>query len=168
MSDNSNNAMKIQPSFTDLPPDEAMDDRVRRLKTPKDCLIFMKNAADRGRPDLAQQARRQAIRLRAHENEPKTPLERAWFEALHAYEDVLAHRNGGPIRASNIRPLLKKHGAREAIERALAADGESSTYELLKAVGLQDLSFESMVMRFPQEFSAGVTDRAKASLASWA
>jgi hypothetical protein len=38
---------------------------------------------------------------------------------------------------------------------------------MLKANGLQDLSFESTVMRFPQEFSADILERARASLAAW-
>lgn len=152
------------PDFT---PVQVSDDRVRRLKTPKDCQIFMKNVSERGRPDLARQARRHAIDLRTEQNEPKTPLERAWFEALHACEEAQAERDGGPVKASRTRQLLKKHGVRGAIERAMAADGESSAYEMLRSLGLQELAFENAVLRFPEEFSPEVMQRAKANLAAW-
>lgn len=166
MTTHSSDTAGAEPRAGAAAPSGITDDRVRRLKTPKDCQIFMKNAAERGRPDLAAQARRQAILLRTDQSAPNTPLERAWYESLHAREDILT-KNGAPIRANRIRPFLKKYGAKGAIERALAADSESSTYELLKAAGLHDLSFESTVVRFPDEFATGVVDRAKANLAAW-
>src|SRR5688572_14442846 len=100
MSDESNVAEKIESPSSSSTPLDLLDARVRRLKTPKDCVIFMKNVSERGRPDLAQQARRWAIFLRTEQNEPQSELERAWLEALHAQEDVIAHRDRKPIRAN--------------------------------------------------------------------
>lgn len=42
-----------------------MNERIKNLKTPKDCEIFAKNATDRNHPELAIQARQQAVKLRA-------------------------------------------------------------------------------------------------------
>lgn len=42
-----------------------MDDRIKRIKTPEDCEKFARNAIERDRPDLAVEAGRRAIELRA-------------------------------------------------------------------------------------------------------
>ena len=42
-----------------------VDYRIMKLKTPKDCDIFAKNAEEHGRSDLAKEARQKAADLRA-------------------------------------------------------------------------------------------------------
>jgi hypothetical protein len=39
-----------------------MDEKVKKLKTPEDCLQFIKNVRDK-KPELARQARRRAVEL---------------------------------------------------------------------------------------------------------
>ena len=49
-----------------------MDERVARLKSPEDCEQFAKNVEERGKPELALQARRRALELRAEQRGAKT------------------------------------------------------------------------------------------------
>lgn len=49
-----------------------MDDRVKKLDTPKKCAIFAKNCSERGREDLAQQAKERAVQLRAQAHGAET------------------------------------------------------------------------------------------------
>lgn len=42
-----------------------MDPRVAKLKTPKECETFAKNARERGGPQLADEARQRAVQIRA-------------------------------------------------------------------------------------------------------
>ena len=71
-----------------------MDDRVSRLKTPKECENFARNALRLGGQDLATQAKQQAVKLRAAQYGATTDAERECLEAVYAYEEVLTTRNG--------------------------------------------------------------------------
>lgn len=44
-----------------------MDERVKRIKTAEKCEIFARNAENRGRPDLAREAKIRAVEIRAAE-----------------------------------------------------------------------------------------------------
>ena len=66
-----------------------MDERVRNLKTPEQCEIFARNATERDRPDLADEARVRGVQLRAESYGAKTDAEREAIQAIYAYEEVL-------------------------------------------------------------------------------
>ena len=88
-----------------------MDERVARLKTPEECERFAKNAIERNRRDLADEARKRAVELRAMAYGAKSEAERECLEAIYAYEEVLTSRNGRRTHASRtwqngIRPSL--------------------------------------------------------------
>lgn len=56
-----------------------MDDRVAVLKSPEECERFAKNALERNRRDLADEARKRAVGLRA---DPMAPRHRRSASAL--------------------------------------------------------------------------------------
>jgi hypothetical protein len=70
-----------------------MDARVMKLRTPAECAEFEKNALALGRNDLAIDARKRAIELRAEGQGAATRAEQESLEAVYAYEKVLAARN---------------------------------------------------------------------------
>ena len=61
-----------------------MDERIARLKAPEDCEQFAINVEERGKPDLAREARRRAVELRAATHGAETAAEREAFEAVYA------------------------------------------------------------------------------------
>ena len=63
-----------------------MDERVKKINSPKKCEIFAKNCIDRGRHDLAAQARQRAVQLRAEAYGAKSDAEKEALEAIYAYE----------------------------------------------------------------------------------
>ena len=67
-----------------------MDARVKKINTPEKCEIFAKNCIDRGREDLATQAKQRAVQLRAESYGAKTDVEKEALEAIYAYEEVLS------------------------------------------------------------------------------
>src|SRR5438045_2272172 len=87
-----------------------MDERVAKLTSPEDCERFAKNALDRDRQDLADQARKKAVELRAAAYGAKTEAERQCLEAIYAYEEVLAAKNGRRTRATRTWQMIERHG----------------------------------------------------------
>lgn len=130
-----------------------MDERVRKLATPEKCEIFAKNCAARGREDLARQARARAVQLRAEAHGAETEAEREALAAIYAYEEALSKKNGKRTRASRTWQMIRRHGILAAIERAVNRRAEAQGYTALVEMGLEEYSFESVILRHPGLFS---------------
>src|SRR5688500_10743167 len=100
-----------------------MDERVARLKTPEDCEQFALNVQAR-LPDLARDARRRAVELRAASHGVTAAVEREALAAVYAYERVLSERRGKKVRASRTWQMIERHGIIEAVERAVNRDSD--------------------------------------------
>jgi hypothetical protein len=138
-----------------------MDPRVKRLRTAADCEQFAKNCEVRGEIELAKEARRHAIELRAMSHNADTPLEREALAAIYAYEDLLTLKNGRRTRASRTWPMLEKYGIKGAVERAVNRRDGTSGHALLVEMGYGDLAFEAVVLRHPREFSSETVEIAR-------
>lgn len=131
-----------------------MDDRVAKLKTPGECAVFAKNATERGRPDLALDARVRTVQLRAESFGATSEVERECIEAVFAYEEVLSDKAGRRQSASRTWPMIKRHGVIEAVERVVKRKADASGYTALVKMGLKDYAFEAVILRHPSVFSA--------------
>lgn len=139
----------------------ATDDTISRLRTPEECLSFEKNALLRNRTDLAKQARRRAIQLRAETYGAKSDAERVCLEAIYAYERVLTDKNGRTTRASRTWQMIERHGIIEAVERAVNRRVETVGYTALVEKGLEDFAFEAVILRHPEHFSKEAIERSR-------
>lgn len=144
-----------------------MDERVKRLRTPEECERFAKNAAERDRPDLAQEARKRAVALRAEFYGAESQVERECLEAIYAYEEVLTAKNGRKTKASRTWQMIKKHGILPAVERAVNRPQETVGYAALLEMGLEDYAFEAVVVKFPDLFSEEAVVRCEARIEQW-
>ncbi len=144
-----------------------MDERVLKLKTPRDCEIFAKNATERGRPDLAQEARQRSVQLKAETYGAKTEAERECPEAVYAYEEVLSAKNGKKTNASRTWQMIKKHGILSAVERAVNRPQETAGYTALLEMGLEDYAFEAVVVKYPDLFSEEAFARCAERIQGW-
>ena len=142
-----------------------MDHRVERLRTPEECESFAKNAAARKRPDLALEARRKAVEMKASEHEVQTPVEKEALAGVYAYEALLTQKNGKKTRASRTWQLIKRYGIIEAVQRAVNRPAETADYESLLEMGMADLAFEAIILRHPEAFSAEAVGASEARLA---
>ena len=138
-----------------------MDELIAKLKTPEECIIFEKNVTERGRPDLALAARKRAVELRALRHGATTEVERQCLEAIFAYEQVLSENNGKKTRASRTWPMIERHGIIEAVERAVNRKDEAMGYTALLKMGLENYSFEAVILRHPNSFSSDVVQRSQ-------
>ena len=141
-----------------------MDERVLRLKTPEDCERFARNAAERNRPDLADEAVKRAVELRAQAHNAKSEVERQCLQAVYAYEEILTKKNGKRTRATRTWQMIEREGILGAVERAVNRAKDASGYIALCDMGLQDFAFEAVIIRHPEHFSAETVRRARERL----
>jgi hypothetical protein len=129
-----------------------MDHRVARLRTPEECAIVAKNAMALKRPDIALEARRKAIEMLVSTHETVTaPVETETLAAIYASEAALTHQRGKKARATRTWEVVRKKGLIAAAERVLHTEGDHAT---LVELGLEDLSFDALILRHPESFSA--------------
>jgi len=143
-----------------------MDGRVARLKTPDECEQFALNVQAR-LPDLAREARRRAVELCAASHGVTRAVEREAMEAVYAYERVLSGKRGKKVRASRTWQMIKRYGIVEAVERAVNRSTDASGYLALAEMGMKDLAFESVVVRYPESFSESAIRRSRERLQDW-
>ena len=144
-----------------------MDELVKKIKTPDKCLIFAKNAKEKGRDDLALQAKERAIQLKAEVYGADTQAEREAIEAVYAYEEVLTLKNNKKTRASRTWPMIKRHGILNAVERAVNREAETQGYNYLLEMGLQNYAFEAVILRHPELFSDESVTISKRRISEW-
>ncbi|MEX2258548.1 MAG: hypothetical protein WD672_07545 [Woeseia sp.] len=144
-----------------------MDDRVSKLATPKQCEIFARNARANGREDLAKEAQKQAVLLRAREHNASTAAEKEALQAVYAYEDLLTKKNGKSTRASRTWQMIKRHGIIEAVERAVNRPTETQGYILLAEMGLEEFAFEAVILRHSGAFSREAVSISKSRMAEF-
>lgn len=140
-----------------------MDARVARLKTPDECLSFAKNVEAR-HPDLARQARRRAVVLRAAAFGAGSAAEREAIEAVLAVEAVMSQVNGKKTRASRTWQSIDRHGILQTVERVVSRSKETTGYAALIEMGMEDFTFEAVVLRHQELFNAETVEHARQRL----
>ncbi len=144
-----------------------MDDRVKKLDTPKKCEIFAKNALLKDREDLAKQAKERAIQLKAEDYGAETLAEKEAIKAVYAYEEVLSANNGKKTRASRTWPMIQKYGIINAVERAVDRKAETKGYTALLEMGLEAYAFEAVILRYPELFSESAVEISRQRMKEW-
>jgi hypothetical protein len=141
-----------------------MNDPVPKLKTPEACEKFARNVETRGKPELALAARRRAVQLRAAQHGATTPAEREALEAVYAYERVLYAKHGKNIRASRTWKMISERGILSAVEHLVTRSSETMGYRAVIEMGMPDMAFEAVVLRYPELFSREAVRRSKERL----
>lgn len=144
-----------------------MDVRVARLKTPEDCERFIKNAIRLNERELADQARRRAIELRASEYGASSQAEKECLQAVYAYEEVLSKKNGRRTRATRTWQMIERHGILASAERAVDRNTETAGYKALAEMGLQEFAFEAVILRHRELFSESAIRRSEERMKEW-
>ncbi len=144
-----------------------MDERIARLKTPEHCEIFARNAMERERPDLAEEARKRGIELRAKVHGAASKAEHECLQAIYAYEEVLTRKNGRTTRATRTWQMIDRHGLLEAVERAVNRSTQTAGYKALTEMGLQDFAFEAVILKYPEAFSQDAVEKSRQRMAEW-
>ena len=91
------------------------------------------------------------------------PLERAFIDCLHSYENVIFLRNGRRNRATYVRRSWKKHGIKKTIERSVLK-ASTKGFDALQEENLIEHSFEILVVRHHKYFDPNVVSKALSKL----
>jgi hypothetical protein len=129
-----------------------MHELVVRIREPELCYVFARNAIQRGHPELALQAYRRAVDLRAESQGAESEAELAAYRAIYAYEEALSHRKGKRTRATGTWQMVKRHGLFEALAKRINAGGDDDTQDTLKELGMEDYRFTALRDAFPDAF----------------
>ena len=129
-----------------------MHELVLRINDPEKCYVFARNAERKGHPELALEAFRRAVDLRAEQHGTDSEVEHAAVRAIYAYEEALSHVRGKRTRATGTWQMVARHGAIEAVAKRLSSRNGEDMGEALSALGMQDYSFEAVRDAYPQAF----------------
>jgi hypothetical protein len=131
-----------------------MHELVKRIKQPELCYVFARNARRNGHPELAIQAYRHAVDLRAEEYQAVSPVETAAIRAIYAYEEALSYSKGKRTRATGTWQLVNRHGVLPALHKRLQSRTGDDVEPVLKELGMEDYSFRAVVEAYPEAFEA--------------
>jgi hypothetical protein len=136
-----------------------MNDLINNLKTPEECMLLSKKYYE-----LAHSAHRRAIELRANSHGFNSEVEMELLKVLYLYEDVLSEKNRRRTRASRTWQMIKRYGLIGAAERAVNRKIDAMGYKMLVNKGMNDLTFEAVILRFPESFSKEAVDHSRKRL----
>jgi hypothetical protein len=128
-----------------------MHELVERIKEPDLCYVFARNATRRGHPELALEAYRRAVDLRAEQHETAGEAEFAAVRAIYAYEEALSYTRGKRTRATGTWQLVNRHGLLPALHKRLSSRNGDDVTAVLKELGMEDYSFEAVGKAYPEE-----------------
>ncbi len=129
-----------------------MHELVLRIKEPELCYVFAKNAKRRGHPELALQAYRRAVDLRAESHETESEAEHNAVRAIYAYEEALSYHKGKRTRATGTWQLANRHGVLMALLKRLDSRDSEAVLPVLKDLGMEDYSFNAVREAHPEAF----------------
>ncbi len=129
-----------------------MHELVLRISEPEKCYVFARNAQRQGHPELAMQAYRRAVDLRAEEYATETEVELAAVRAIYAYEEALSYSKGKRTRATGTWQMASRHGLVEAVQKRLSSRTGDELQPVLKELGMEDYSFSAVRNAYPDVF----------------
>lgn len=129
-----------------------MHELVLRIKEPALCYVFARNAERRGHPELAVQAYRRAVDLRAEQYSADSEIEHVAVRAIYAYEEAMSFAKGKRTRATGTWQMVNRHGVVEALSRRLHSRSCDDFSAVLTDLGMTDYSFEAVRTAHPELF----------------
>ena len=127
-----------------------MHELVERIKDPELCYVFARNAERRGHPELALQAYRRAVELRAGAYPTESDAESAAVRAIFAYEEAMSYRKGKRTRATGTWQLVSRHGLLGAVHKRIQSRSGDEVHPVLEELGMAEYSFEAVGRAYPE------------------
>ncbi|GAB3271492.1 hypothetical protein [Parahaliea aestuarii] len=129
-----------------------MHDLVLRISEPDKCYVFARNAERQGHPELARQAYRRAVDLRAEGHDTASDIEFAAVRAIYAYEEALSYSKGKRTRATGTWQMANRYGPVEAVQKRLGSRTSDDLQAVLQELGMEDYSFTAVRQAYPEVF----------------
>ncbi len=131
-----------------------MHELVLRIKKPELCYVFADNATKRGHEDLAKQAYRRAVDLRADEHEGVSDDERLALKAFYAYEEALSWGQRKRKRATGTWQMVARLGILPTLQKRVAGKQADEARDTLRELKMDDYSFDAVARTIGLNFEA--------------
>ena len=128
-----------------------MDERVLRISKPELCYVFAQNALKRGHDDLALQAYRRAVDLRAEGHEVESEAERMTLKAFYAYEEALSYGQRKRKRATGTWQMVNRIGLLPTLLKRLDSKTTTDVQTALKLLKMEDYSFQAVAEAYASD-----------------
>lgn len=126
---------------------------------------WMANARRLGRDDVYQAAFRQLCRIEGRDIDD--PLAAHFAAVMRALEEALSEQNGRTTRLSRTRQKLARAGVRKTLADLALKPKPSEGFLKLMEFGMADMSAESLILKYRQEFEPEVVAAAERRLAEY-
>ena len=131
-----------------------MHELVKRINKPELCYVFAKNALARGHEELALEAYRHAVDLRAAEHQVETEAETMALKAFYAYEEALSYQQGKRKRATGTWQMVNRCGILPALQKRLDSKSIEDALPTLKTLKMEDYSFQAVAKAYAVDLKA--------------
>jgi len=128
-----------------------MHELVIRIKTPELCYVFARNATARGHEDLALQAYRRAVDLKAEAHAVETEAELMALKSFYAYEEALSWGQRKRKRATGTWQLVNRIGVLPTLQKRLASGAGDKVLPVLKELKLDDYAFQAVARAYAED-----------------
>lgn len=126
------------------------------------------NARRMGEPSVAEAAFHRLCDVGAQTDDGagKGEVERDFWAAVHAVEEILREERGRAVRMTRTRQKATKMGERRTLEESCLAAAAGEGFDALLKRGMSGLTGEAVVIRHAAEFSDEAVAAARARLAA--
>jgi hypothetical protein len=132
------------------------------LSDPKLLRNLIENALRADRHDLVLQCQVRIAKLAGAQYE--TALEREFWAAVSAAEELASQKNGRKTLLNRTRQKVKRVGIKKCLEDWAFHKGTTQGFDILVEGGHPELTGEAIVVRHPTEFSDEAVNAAKQRL----
>jgi len=132
------------------------------LTDPKLIRNLLNNAERLGHPDLVLKCQVRLAKLEGAKY--ATALEREFWAAVVAAEELATQKNGRTTRLARTRQKVGRVGIKKCLEDWAFQKGKTQGFEILVDGGHPELTGEAIVVRHAAEFSKAVVDAARQTL----
>jgi hypothetical protein len=133
------------------------------LSDPKLVRNLLENARRSGKDELVFKCQVRLAKLEGARYE--SPLEREFWAAITAAEELASAKNGKKTRLSRTRQKVARVGIKQCLEDWAFHKGTTQGFDILVEGGHPELTGEAIVVRHSKEFAAEVVEAARKRLA---
>lgn len=129
-----------------------MHELVLRIKQAPLCYVFAENALKQGHEELATQAYRHAVDLRAAaHDEVCSEAEKAALKAFYAYEEALSYGLRKRKRATGTWQMVSRIGILPTLSKRLESKEVATLLPVLKKLKMEDYSFQAVAKAYARD-----------------
>jgi hypothetical protein len=149
---------------------EKIHNLINSLINEKQCESLIRNAKKLNRPDIVNAVIRKSIELYL-KNYPcyleLSEVEVECLKAVYFYEKILQIKHGKKIKATYTWRAINNNGIIAAVNRIVSKESEPIGFTHLIEMGVLDLSFEAIVLKYPGSFTYNAVKKSQERMFSY-